>query len=692
MASFSLLSSLLLLLLCCTSSFTSAQWQWDVTQVSIVAITSHGACTDVYPQALNCSLPTTLTFQLAGILPPNSTSFNTIFIFDGGDAETYARSSSLFNATTSTISATVLFGGYSIGLMGRLLSVYLFDYATRNRSAAFQGLSFVTLPPPVLTAISGCEGTGAATLNCVPDRDVLLFAGSGLSIFNDLYSFVLTIGNVSGTLYWNSGLQVLNDAQMRLQLNTSSAFILTPSHYTGQLMSLAFNLQWWSPASGASFNSYTNSLSISFAPLPAPMITAVISSGSPCIQRNDSSAPAFIGCVPEQSSVRFVGQYLYSATMALSLSGRGTYACETMPGYQPSSSQVTCFLPLIAEDVDGLAWDVTISTASGLLSYPGLVSFTSSTLITSLVPCNDYSQQGSNAVYFLNCAPGATLIIRGTRFPSDPALAVTLTGNVNEMTIPSNVPCWSPAYIDQTTLTCLIPLIDPAIALQFYGVTSSIQASFPTAGRVSNAVTNTYIVAFPNSPVLTSVSGCEVSNGSLVVAGCRGGDILTIRGSNLNGTRLSITFSALNLVQFACSVLDGWTAQQLQCRLPYVTPDNSGVQEGVLYRLLWLWYPRPTLSAVAVVRAYGNPFQVVFTWAAAASALSASSTSSNLTAVLVGVLVPVLVAMAVAVGLMWWRRRGMGKVSSPVSGEAREQRSAIELEDGASDSEARGGH
>ena len=659
------------ILLISSVSFTSAQW--DLSQLSITSVTSDGSCQDVFPAALNCSLPALLTFQVSGVPVNAQPSAVPVLIFDGSDAETYADAT--FNSSSpSTLTATVRLGGYSLGLMGRLLSVYLWDYRTGNRSQIAQLVSFAVKPIPVLTSISGCQGSGSSTYNCVPDSDVLIFQGSGLSIFSELYSYQLSIGNTSGIIYWNSGLQVISDTQMLLPLNTSYSFVLQPSSFSGLVQALAFNLQWWSRKSGQNYNYFTNSLEISFAPLPSPLVTAITSSGTPCAQTPGASI--FTACIPQQSYLVFTGHYLYSANITLSIQGRGAYMCTAPPRGTTSTTTTTyCFLPLITEDVDRLAWNVEISTASGVLLYPGLVSFTSSTLITSLTPCNSYSQQGSNAIFFLNCAPGATLTIRGTRFPSDQSLSVTLISNTNAMWAPTNVSCWSPQYVDPTTLTCLVPLIDPALSSRFYGVTSNLLVSFPASGVQSNVITRSYIVAFPNSPVLASVSGCAASNGSLVVQGCRGGDVLTIQGMNLNGSDTTITFSDLALLQWGCTILPGWSNTQLQCRLPFVSPDNSPILEDVLYTVSWLYYP-PTngpLTAANRAYAYGNPFQIAFTRQPAST--TAPSSSANTTAILVGVLVPVLVITLLVLAVLLYRRLRAVKADSPISA----SRSAIQM-------------
>jgi hypothetical protein len=241
----------LLLLLLVSSTFFSlltAHLSFDLTQISITSITSDGACIDQFPYALNCSLPATLTLHLSGLLLTVRPFSNFPVVIDGGDSEWFLDVDSSPN-DTNTVVGELRFSGYTLPLMGRMLTVALYDYATGNRSQPFNGLSLLPLPPPVLTSISGCEGSGLSTLNCLPDRDVLTFQGSGLSIFRELYSFTLNIGQSSGTVFYNGGMQVVNDNTMLITLNTSYSVYADASHYTGVKLPISFNLAWYSVSS-----------------------------------------------------------------------------------------------------------------------------------------------------------------------------------------------------------------------------------------------------------------------------------------------------------------------------------------------------------------------------------------------------------------------------------------------------------
>jgi hypothetical protein len=559
--------------------------------------------------------------------------------------------------------------------------------------ASLSSLSLLPLPPPTLTSISGCEGSGLSTLNCLPDRDVLTFQGSGLSIFRELYSFTINIGQSSGTVFYNGGVQVVNDNTMLITLNTSYSVYVDASHYTGVKLPISFNLAWYSVSSKLYQYPINSDLSISFVPLPPPTISSVVAPVWYSAQCQTTNSSTFIGCTPQSSYLQFYGHYLYSATITLSAQGRGSFTCDDNPFALSTSTTVACYLPLIPTDTDGQAWDVTITTSSGSLTYPGLVTFSSTPVLTSLVPCNMYGQQAGYTVIALNCAPGATLTIRGQRFTSDSALSVLLSSVNSPLTSPVNVSCLSPTVVDSdsTTLTCQIPVIDSSLSSNFYGMFSSVQAVFSTSGVTTNSIWS-YVVAFPDSPVLTRVEGCEVSNGNLVVSRCRGGDVLTVSGMRLNGTGLEIRFStprgSPSTAFYQCTVLDGWTDSRLQCRLPYLTPTDSPIQADLLYPAIWTQtVPIPSMRFTPSIK-YGNTITLAFTWDPRPGP---SSSSSNLTAILAGVLVPVLVVMLVMVGVWRWRVMRGRKSESPRLREGKGQTgesSAIQLQGGSSESES----
>ena len=661
-----LLPSILLVLLSLLSCFcspSSAQ-SLDYTQLSIVSITSSGSCQDVYPAAWNCTLPSTLSITLT--TPPSSLPSALYFIIDGSDSETYTYALRAVNSTTYV--GTVSIGGYALGLMGRPLAVSVFDYVTGNRSQAFVGLSFALRAPPVFASIGGCQGSGAVTTNCLPDAQNLTFTGSGLSIFSGLSSYLLQIGAASvamgPSVILKSGLQVVNDSYAVLPLSLIYASILTPSQYGGAVYPISFNLQWRQLSKSATVNFLTNALSVSFAPLQHPQATFF--SSNDC-QVLSTSPPALTNCLPGFNAgvIALVGHYLISPTVTLSAPGLGTW--PSGPITSSTASRLYFVLPVIPVDTTGQAWDVTVSTAAGSVTFPGLVTFSSAPFISAIANCRD-----AGIANVPNCAPGTTVSLTGDHFPVDPLMRVVVT-STSTMMAAVNVSCLQPTLVNANLITCVVPTLNSTLAQVFYGASTTLRVVFPSTGQTSNAYMS-WLMAWPNSPLLTRVSGCEANNGSLALVRCRGGDVVTVQGSDISfysaTNTLPNTIIGLNAVPNSanrgvgtCTVLPGGNSTFAQCRLPYVDATDSLAQEGVVYDVQWYGS-----SAGYAGILFGNFFTVSFTFDPRASPTpEAASSSSNAMAIVVGVAVPVVVVVVGVVVWLAWRRRRCIKSSSPRS-------------------------
>ena len=652
-----------LLLLSCLASLTSAQsGRADYSAALIAFVTSNGACQDVFPYAWNCTIPVTLTFTLTQpLVPVPSYAY---FLLDGQDSETYTYASLLRGSNTS-YSGVVTTGGYALGLMGRPLAVSLYDMTTGNRSAPFVGVSFALLPPPTFASIGGCVGSGQATSQCLPENDTVTFTGSGFSIFAALRVYYLLIGATTLTLGPQTGtaaaLQVVNDSYATLTLSAVYAN-LPPSQYGGTSYPLFFNLQWRQLTQQAYANYYTNALAISFAPLPPPR--AAVASSTTCTV---VSATSLVNCLPgaQAGVVVMTGHYLATAAVSLSASGRSQWAASPL---SPTSVRLAFVLPIIPEDTAGQAWDVTVSTSAGSLVFPGLITFSTSPYIAVVGACRD---TGADSIV-PNCAPNSTLTLVGDHFVDDPLLQVQL-GSVASLFgggVEVNVSCPAPTFVSSTLVTCVVPALNATLSQLFYGVESTVQVLFPSTGQSTNAFSSR-IVAWPDSPVLTSVSGCEASNGSLALVGCRGGDVITVTGSDLLFYTPNITPNT-NFGEGApgapagrglgsCTMLPGSTASLVQCRLSYLDATNSPAQPNVQYKVNW-YGSNPGYSGLL----FGNVFYIAFTFdAPAASAPTTSSSSSNTMAILVGVLVPVLLLVVGVTAWLVWRRWRCLKDDSP---------------------------
>ena len=649
----------LLLCCCCSSPFTFAQAQSvDYTQLVIASISSSGSCQDAFPYAWNCTLPAVLFFTLANA--PTSLTSSLYFVIDGNDAETYTYAQRV-TASNSTWQGRVQIGGYALGLMGRPLSVTAFDPQSGNRSAAFIGVSFALLPPPILTSISGCQGSGSLTSQCLPGSDSISFSGSGLSIFVGLSSYTLQVGSSSvqlGSSVNAAVVQLVNDSFAILPLADVYASLLTPSQYGGAVLPISFNLQWRQLTQSTVANFYTNQLSISFAPLPPPQATVASSTACPV-----SNSTALIDCLPGANAgvVALTGAYLVSASASLTAEGRGTWPATVTVS---SSTRLWFVLPLIAVDTAGLAWDVRVSTSAGSVTFPGLIRFSTAPYVADVASCST-----TGLVLVPSCTPGSTLTLSGDHFLNDSLMQVLITSS-SAVSGAVNVSCQSAAFISSNLLTCVVPTLDGSLAQLFYGLTSSLRVLFPSTAQTTNAYTSR-LMAWPNSPVLANVSGCETNNGSLALLRCRGGDVISVYGRNLlfypgaNVIPNTVIGQAL-LPPYGlgrCELLPGGSSELVQCRLPYVDATNSPAQADVQYTVTWYG---STANYSGLL--FGNAFYISFTWDPPASTPTPTSSSlSSTMAIVVGVLVPMLVVLVAVAAWLAWRRRRCLKDPSPRS-------------------------
>jgi hypothetical protein len=163
-----------------------------------------------------------------------------------------------------------------------------------------------------------------------------------------------------------------------------------------------------------------------------------------------------------------------------------------------------------------------------------------------------------------------------------------------------------------------------------------------------------YVLSYPNSPVLSSVAGCTSSNGSMVLIGCRPGDVIIITGQLLNSSALANIYISwldrYNLHFLFCNPLAA-TDTTMQCQLPYVTEETTSIQEGQL-----LTWSLTATAPPATGSIFGSqPFQMTFTWQPRGS--PGQSAGDQSTAVIaVAVLVPVLVIALAVAAWLWYRR------------------------------------
>ena len=661
----SLLALLLALLVLTALTSSRVGAQLDYSRLAVTSVTSDGSCTDTFPTVSLCSLPATLTVSVSGI-PANASLPYAYLILDNPAAEVdaYVQVLRLAN-TTSLYTVPFLLSGYNPAFFGVPLDLFLYDRSAGVRSQALKGgLSLPARATPTLSAIAGCEGSGAATELCAPDHDVLYFSGTGLSLFLELSVFMLTLGG-RVTALGSGAVLSASESVLALKLNSSYVWVVQPENYDGTLLPVGLRLTSYSLLSNAQQEwTVDGGLSVSFAPLPPPIITSLQagfltggSGGAGCSPSNTStpSSLAFVGCVAGTNSILLTGHYLYQLNMSLSAPGKGVWLCENY-GVGDAAHYQYAFLPLIPEDEPGLAWDLTVVTPTGQLTFPGLITYSTAPYLSSLVSCTNFSPYDTNPFY-TSCTAGRTLTVLGSNFPKDPALSIVLSSSPGPTALglpPLNVSCLTPLWVDSRTLTCVIPSLDAAVGPRFWGVTNAVRAVFPSTGQASTAL-SAVIVAYPDSPIVTSISGCAASTSPLSVTGCKGGDVLTLRGFNLSTAasayiQLYDEYVSYQLVHL--EVLPGVTSTLVQAALPFVSPADSPFVAGLQYQVRW--FERRTIAGPLTTwsAAYGTAFFVQFDWAV----VEGTTAQSNLPAVLAGVLTPTLVlALALAVWLGWRR-------------------------------------
>ena len=199
--------------------------------------------------------------------------------------------------------------------------------------------------------------------------------------------------------------------------------------------------------------------------------------------------------------------------------------------YESGAEYYICELPIFDYD-PSVAYDVTIYNDNGKVTLPGLVQYTSAPTLASIDPCIDRGDMAAVWGIGPQCPVGATITLRGARFPAADAVTVQfITGASNPMT----VTLLAPTLINSTTLTATLPALDNVTAAATYGRYGNVQASFTSLNvtTTSNKLMN-YLYMAPNAPSITSVTStmCD-SFSALQLTNCHAMATITVAGSNL---------------------------------------------------------------------------------------------------------------------------------------------------------------
>ena len=267
-------------------------------------INSVTGCTDVYPITVNCSMPANLTFHTSGVgqlLVGGAAGQSVVLVDYPGGRISFPVYLDATDSTNSTLWATVRPGAYSPQWLSTLLNVSLLVSGYANiPSPAF---TFAYEPVPVISSISGCTGSGQATLNCLPDSAVLTIQGTGIGWLATT-SMQLRIGD--NTVYTQpySSFTDVNATYGTLSLASIYYGLLLPEHYNGVMLPLQFQ-STTTLAGGSRLVIATNVMSISFAPLPPPVFNTPYS--TLCLAVSSGQLANYTGCMPGASGISITG-------------------------------------------------------------------------------------------------------------------------------------------------------------------------------------------------------------------------------------------------------------------------------------------------------------------------------------------------------------------------------------------------
>ena len=293
-ATLSTLTVILLLLL------SLAAAQSPPLSLTDVQITSISGCVDVYPITVNCSVASnTLRIQTAAGFPSSVNLYRSLYVTARIGDYTYFTTTSVWpdlsDPTNTSVFVNITASAYYPHITGALVSVSFTDYdwPVQAISAPFAGFSYRFEGPPTLTSIGGCSGSGQATLNCVPDSAVIELTGSGLLWYSSARGVQINIGAESSLLgYGSFVVQVVNDSYATVSLAWIYSELLKPQHYAGVVLSFNITSTAWASSGRSVYAHTTNTLSISFVPLPPPVVT------SWCVQTTHTSVRTARSLVP----------------------------------------------------------------------------------------------------------------------------------------------------------------------------------------------------------------------------------------------------------------------------------------------------------------------------------------------------------------------------------------------------------
>ena len=548
----------------------------------------------------------------------------------------------------------------------------------------FYGLQLYNFSLPVLYSISGCSGGGSQTSACLPDQAVLTFTGAHLTDPGNPNTVGLQYGGGSSSVniwlepsYPNN---TANDTVITLALADVYQFIVRDEAYNGT-QGIFFRYTG---------GTTTNSLNISFAPLPPPIVLSVSAVLGCNLSLTTASPPQVFNCVGGVSALQLWGHYFVNPTVTVGglncyMQGQGITSAtplshstaETIHHTQPSMaphrsppsaasasvwcswSQATYLACLLPQLPSGALYDVNVTNAGGSLLLPQLVGFSALPQVASLASAEcGVDPQASPTTPRLKCFGGELLTLSGSHFRAD--LSEVQVAIIDAQNSSSALYCLQPQTLSATSLTCTLPT-PPAT---FAGLNSSTFGFSAGSVRVqvaydSELLSNSLFVSLYqpfNAPEVSAVagSGCSVPTWrgrSMSVTGC------TVD----NGGQMTVT--GANFAQLYSTMQQAGGRSGVYCN---AITTNMSSSTTMVCRLGGLSSTASQPVALYVVTGDQSLTSPVFyvSWAGNSTDTDRRSTSSPPWVIAVSVLSSLAVVAAVAALLCWLSRRRQQKQRS----------------------------
>ena len=325
---------------------------------------------------------------------------------------------------------------------------------------------------PWLTNISGCVGSGAATLSCLTGATITVVGDDFSSFYGKQTPFTIEMPTPDWTVWEVFDPQTLDITNVQLIDNHTLVFTFSPTYAPWYaLMETVFAANTPFPIymkvwpSGA----ITNTVNISFAGL-SPFTLSTVE--GPCVQLSPLQ-----NCIPGVSPVFLTGEWL---TLPMQV--------EVGP-FVDNDTGVSEWIPCTPWAFDGRVgtqWSVLLSPAPEARAGEPIfvrvsrldqetvwtqpLSITDQPVLSYAIPCVDSAStflpqtretDGDGNYFSLKCQPGQRLLFIGHNLPTTPAALTLQLLTYSSKLSPSFLECSDVQVINSTSLSCLLPTIPP---------------------------------------------------------------------------------------------------------------------------------------------------------------------------------------------------------------------------------------